>query len=51
MYNDLLLRFGLSFLVYAIIYGLLVASIIMLLFIPVVYYNWMKPADTRRSRK
>jgi len=31
----------------AIIYGLLLASTIMLLFIPVVYYDWMKPAKSR----
>jgi multidrug efflux pump subunit AcrB len=31
----------------AIISGLLIASTIMLLFIPVVYYSWMKPSDTK----
>lgn len=31
----------------AIISGLLIASTIMLLFIPVVYYQWMKPADEK----
>lgn len=31
----------------AIIYGLLAASTIMLLFIPVVYYNWMSDKKTR----
>jgi multidrug efflux pump subunit AcrB len=29
----------------AIISGLLIASTIMLLFIPVVYYEWMKPRE------
>jgi multidrug efflux pump subunit AcrB len=29
----------------AIISGLLIASTIMLLFIPVVYYQWMKPKE------
>ncbi|MDQ3008174.1 MAG: efflux RND transporter permease subunit [bacterium] len=31
----------------AIISGLLVASVIMLLFIPALYYNWMKPASAK----
>jgi hydrophobic/amphiphilic exporter-1 (mainly G- bacteria), HAE1 family len=31
----------------AIISGLLIASTIMLLFIPVLYYSWMKPSDTK----
>lgn len=31
----------------AIISGILIASTIMLLFIPVVYYQWMKPKDTK----
>jgi len=35
----------------AIIYGLLLASTIMLLFIPVVYYNWMGGQETRRSTR
>lgn len=35
----------------AIISGLLIASTIMLLFIPVLYYEWMKPTNEKPSRR